>query len=512
MNEGKMLVAGPLSLFCARLSCACGFSSRDKEAVAAGLTGIFLILLQAKNQPDLSAPRASLEVSLQCFIPLPSLIFTLHSATVLSELTIFAEILWCGVMIPDESSPITREHHFDQFLAKLGAAVDHPSLAKALRDYCAGLLLLLKRKSIEPIAAQVAPGKARNKHQSVRQFIADPPWCDAAVMRVIRNYVSPAFERYGGVTASVVDDTSLPKNGSHSGDAARQYCDQLGKVANCQVAVSLSWSNHWMSLPIAHDLYLTEEWANDLERRKRADVPEQVELRNKIQIALGQIDQAVNAGVELGVISTDAAYSNNTDFRDELTTLGLRYCVAVRGTTTVWEPGKGPLPPKKRGRRGRTVALRENAKGELSSCFAAVRVRPAHRDHLRREPRPEEWLLVEWPLGESAPTNYWLSTLPRRSSRKRLVYFAKIRWRIERDYEELKQETGLGHYEGCKWRGFHHHATMCIAVYGFLVSERGLFSPRSVGCQPRFKKSTIPGSQRPDLPAITAGMSQSEFT
>jgi SRSO17 transposase len=443
-------------------------------------------------------------------------------------------------MIHDKSSPITREQRLEQYLAMLGVAVDHSSRAKALRDYCTGLLLPLERKSIEPIAAQVAPSKAKNKHQSLQQFIADSPWCDAVVMSVIRNYVSPAFERLGGVTASIVDDTGLPKNGTHSVGAARQYCGQLGKLANCQVAVSLSWANHWMSLPIAYDLYLTKEWANDLRRRKRAGIPEQIEFRNKIQIALGQITWAVNAGIELGVISADAAYGNDTDFRDDLTTLGLRYCVAVRETTTVWEPGKGPLPPKKRGRRGcrpfrlqrdeqhkpvtvkklaqslpkesfRTVAWREGAKGELSSRFAAVRVRPAHRDHLRREPRPEEWLLVEWPLGESAPTNYWLSTLPRRTSRKRLVYFAKIRWRIEHDYEDLKQETGLGHYEGRKWRGFHHHATMCIAVYGFLVAERGLFSQKDVGYQPRFKKFAISGSQRPDAPAITAGTSQSDF-
>jgi len=437
-------------------------------------------------------------------------------------------------------SQVTREQRFDQYLTMLSEAVDHPDRAKALRDYCTGLLLPVERKSIEPIAAQIAPGKAKNKHQSLQQFITDAPWRDATVMRATRDFVLPVFERQGGVEASIVDDTGLPKQGKHSVGVARQYCGQLGKVTNCQVAVSLSLVNQWMSLPIAYDLYLPKEWAGDPERRKKAGVPEEIEFRTKPRIALEQIERAVEAGIELGVICADAAYGDETDFRDRLTALHLRYCVGIRETTTVWEPGKGPLPPRARSDRGRKPFLlrrdkrhqpvtvkelaqslpeksfrnltwREGAKGELSSRFAAVRVRPAHQDYRRREPRDEEWLLIEWPEGESAPTKYWLSTLPRRSSKKALVYFAKLRWRVERDYEELKQEAGLGHYEGRKWRGFHHHATMCIAVYGFLVAERGLFPPRGVGSQSGFKELAIPGGQRSDKSSGASRTTQSNF-
>src|SRR5262249_53491590 len=162
-------------------------------------------------------------------------------------------------MIPDASSPIPREQRFDQYLALLGAAVDHPRRAKALRVYCTGLWLPLERKRLEPIAAQVAPGKAKNKHQSLQQFIADAPGCDAAVRSVTRKSVPPAVGRHGGAPAPIVDDTGFPKNGGHSVGVARQYCGQLGKVANSQVAVSRSWAHQWMSLPSASDLYLTQE-------------------------------------------------------------------------------------------------------------------------------------------------------------------------------------------------------------------------------------------------------------
>jgi SRSO17 transposase len=439
-----------------------------------------------------------------------------------------------------ESSQTIREQRFDQYLAMLSEAVDHPDRAKALRDYCTGLLLPLERKSIEPIAAQVAPTKTKAKHQSLQQFIADAPWRDAAVLRVTRQYALPAFQRCGGVEATIIDDTGHPKKGNHSVGVARQYCGQLGKVDNCQVAISLSLVNQWISLPVAYDLFLPEEWASDRERRQKAGVPDEIKFRTKPNIALNQIEWAVRTGLELGVIGADAAYGDATDFRDGLTALGLLYCVGIRETTTVWEEGQGPLPPKEYSGRGRKPSLlrrdeqhqpatvkelaqglpeesfrkvtwREGARGKLSSRFAAVRVRPAHLDYLRSAPRAEEWLLIEWPEGESEPTQYWLSTLSPRTLIKRLVYFAKLRWRIERDYEDLKQETGLGHYEGRKWRGFHHHATMCIAVYAFLVAERGLFPPSEVGSQSGLEEFAIPRSQRSSKSSGATGTTQSNF-
>jgi SRSO17 transposase len=280
----------------------------------------------------------------------------------------------------------------------------------------------------------------------------------------------------------------------------------VGKQENCRIAVSLSVATWDSSLPIAYRLYLPKEWAEDAKRRDKAEVPEEVEFQTKPEIALDQIRAAAAAQVARGVVLADAAYGINTEFRDGLTQLQLQYVVGVQSSLTVWEPGKQPLPAKPRGKMGRPPRLlqrtadhqpvsvkqlamslpssafqeitwREGTERKLRSRFAAVRVRPAHRDYEKAEPRAEEWLLIEWPRSEAEPTKYWISTLPTNTPLKALVKMAKHRWIIERDYQELKQELGLGHFEGRNWRGFHHHATLCIAAYGFLVAERTRFSP-----------------------------------
>jgi SRSO17 transposase len=270
--------------------------------------------------------------------------------------------------------------------------------------------------------------------------------------------------------------------------------------------VSLSVATWSSSLPIAYRLYLPKEWAEDDERRAKTEVPKEVAFQTKPAIALDQIRAAVAANLDRGVVLADAAYGINTEFREGLTELDLQYVVGVQSSMTVWEPGKQPLPAKSRGKTGRpprllqrstdhqpvsvkqlamslpstvfkNITWREGADRKLQSRFAAVRVRPAHRDYWKAEPHAEEWLLIEWPRGEKEPTKYWVSTLPPTTTLKALIKMAKHRWIIERDYEELKQELGLGHFEGRNWRGFHHHATLCIAAYGFLVAERSLFSP-----------------------------------
>jgi SRSO17 transposase len=304
-----------------------------------------------------------------------------------------------------------------------------------------------------------------------------------------------------------VDDTGLPKKGTHSVGVARQYCGQVGKQDNCRVAVSLSVRTRDASLPIAFRLYLPEVWANDAGRRQQAGVPEEVRFQTKPQIALEQIRQALQEGVSQAPVLADAGYGIDSQFRAGLTELGLPYVVGVQSSTSVWAPGKAPLPAKPWSGQGRpprllrrdpdhlpvsvrelglslaarawkTITWRAGTKQPLKSRFAALRVRPAHRDHDRAESYPDEWLLMEWPKGESEPTKYSLSTLPKTSSLQELVRMAKHRWIIERDYQELKQELGLGHYEGRGWRGFHHHAPLCIAAYGFLVAERSRFPPR----------------------------------
>jgi len=249
-----------------------------------------------------------------------------------------------------------------------------------------------------------------------------------------------------------------------------------------------------------------KEWAEGTARRERPEVTEKITFQTKPDIALEQIRAALAAQVPRGVVLADAAYGMNTEFRDELTKLELQYVVGVQSSMTVWAPGKQPLPAKPRRKMGRPPRLlrrsaehqpvsvrelavslpstafqeitwREGAERKLRSRFATVRIRPAHRDYWKAEPHAEEWLLIEWPRGEQQPTKYWLSTLPPTTKLKALVKMAKHRWVIERDYQELKQELGLGHFEGRNWRGFHHHATLCIAAYGFLVAERNRFSP-----------------------------------
>ena len=272
------------------------------------------------------------------------------------------------------------------------------------------------------------------------------------------------------------------------------------------MAVSLSAANEAASLPIAYQLYLPQAWADDPERRRKAKVPPEVLFQTKPQIALDQIKVAKAQGFAPGVILADAGYGADGTFRAGLSALDLAYVVGVQPTLSVWRPGEEPLPPKPWSRKGRPpsllrrgpdhkpvsakalaeqlpreawhhIAWREGTNRDLTSRFAAVRLRPASRDYNRTAPRAEEWLMVEWPEDAPEPTKYWLSTMPPETSIEGLVKTAKLRWRIERDYQDLKQELGLGHYEGRGWRGFHHHASLCIAAYGFLIILRGRIPP-----------------------------------
>ena len=388
----------------------------------------------------------------------------------------------------------------------LAIAAGHEDRHAPLKNYCRGLLLPGERKSIEPMAARLEPGSVQATRQSLHHLVAKAPWSDETLLEHVRKQVLPAMRKQGPVVAWIVDDTGFPKKGTHSVGVARQYCGQVGKQDNCRVAVSLSVATWNASLPVDYRLYLPKEWAEDFTRRKETEVPKEVRFQTKPEIALDQIRAALAAKVDRGVVLADAAYGINTEFRDGLTDLELQYVVGVQSTMTVWGPGQQPLPAKPRGRMGRPprllrrsnqhqpvsvkqlamslpstafreVTWREAGERKLRSRFAAVRVRAAHRDYEKAEPHAEKSLLIEWPRGEAEPTKYWVSTLPPTTKLKALIKMAKQRWIIERDYEELKQELGLGHFEGRNWRGFHHHATLCIAAYGFLVAERTRFSP-----------------------------------
>jgi len=424
------------------------------------------------------------------------------------------------------------ESRFSAYVEGLVSVIGHKDRARPLHDYCVGLMLPCERKSVEPMAAVTAPSRTAAQHQSLLHFVGEGRWSDEKVLAKVREIVLPEVERHGPINAWIIDDTAFPKQGRHSVGVARQYCGQLGKQDNCQVAVSLSVANDHASLPVAYRLYLPEDWAGDSKRRRKTGVPEDVRFKTKPEIALEQIDVACKAGLPRGVVLMDAGYGCNTELRAGVSALALCYVAGIMPQTSVWALGTGPLPPKKWSGRGRppkllrrdgkhqpisvkelalglpkrawrTIKWREGATDWLSSRFARVHVRVAHRDYSLTDSRPEEWLLIEWPKGENEPTKYWLSTLPKDISFRRLVDTAKLRWRIERDYQELKQELGLGHFEGRGWRGFHHHATLCIAAYGFLISERETIPPSAPRSATLFPELAVPDDYRPRGSAAT---------
>jgi SRSO17 transposase len=412
---------------------------------------------------------------------------------------------------------------FEQYLEHLCAGLGHVDRHGGLRGYCAGLLAPLKRKSVEPMAAHLAPLTTRARHQSLHHFVATSDWSDEELLRRVAQWVVPAMD-VGDGGWWVVDDTAFPKQGLNSVGVARQYCGVLGKQDNCQVAVSVSLACEGGSLPVAWRLYLPRQWSEDESRREKAGVPAQIEFATKTAIALKQLQDLLEQGAPRYCVLSDAGYGTETAFRDGLGALGLPYVVGITGQLSVWPPGRQPLPPAPYSGRGsvpkrlriggepehqplsvkelamsltpqhwHTVSWREGSNFTLRSRFARLRVRAAHRDRERSEPRAEEWLLIEWPEGHKEPMKYWLSSLPADIAIDRLVYEAKMRWRIERDYQDLKQDLGLGDYEGRGWRGFHHHAALAIAAYGFLMARR-LRHPQDVG------KKNCARSPEPALP------------
>jgi SRSO17 transposase len=388
----------------------------------------------------------------------------------------------------------------------LAQALGHSDRREPLRAYVQGLLLPGERKSVEPMAAKIDPGHVRARHQSMHHFVAKAPWDYRSMLGVARDRVLDSLERHGPIAAWTLDDTGIPKKGKHSVGVTRQYCGVLGKQDNCQVAVSISLTHELLSVPAAYRLYLPESWANDAARREAAGIPDSIAFLKKWEIALEEIDRLLCDKVPTAPIVMDSGYGNVTEFRQALVARELTYMAGIQSSVVVWPPGKAPLAPRRKPSIGRpptrlrrsashsplcvlqlaqelptrawrTVRWRGGTRGTLRSRFARVRVRPSHRDYGRTTPHPEEWLLIEWPASEPAPTHYWLSNVEPDARLRDLVALAKIRWRIERDYQELKDEIGLDHYEGRGWLGFHHHAALCIAAYAFLIAERARLSP-----------------------------------
>src|ERR1700693_5418470 len=255
------------------------------------------------------------------------------------------------------SAPGPQEKRFAAYIEGLATAAGHKDRQTPLKNYCKGLVLSGERKSIEPMAARLDPENIQPMRQSLHHLVAKAPWSDEVLLEQVRNYVLPTMQKQGPVVAWIVDDTGFPKKGKHSVGVTRQYCGQVGKQENCRVAVSLSVATWSSSLPIAYRLYLPKEWAEDAQRRKKTEVPEEVPFETKPDIALDQIRAAVAAQVDCGVVLADAAYGINTEFRDGLTELELQYVVGVQSSMTVWEPGKQPLPAKPRRKMGRPPRL-----------------------------------------------------------------------------------------------------------------------------------------------------------
>lgn len=412
----------------------------------------------------------------------------------------------------------TLHDAFEAYLDELASTLGHADRVPSFKAYCRGLMLPLARKSVEPIAASVDPENVQARHQALHHLVAKAPWSDRALLKGVAQWVLPHLLP-GTPLYWIIDDTSLRKKGRHSVGVGRQYCGEIGKQDNCQVAVSLSVATARASLPVAWRLYLPTSWTNDPARCRRAGVPADVAFATKPEIALQQVRETLDAGIPPGIVLADAAYGKGTEWREQLANWGLSYCVGVHEDLSVWAPGTEPLPPQWSGRGRpptrwqqtpdhhpvsvealahslaaadyRDVTWREGTNRPLTSRFAAVRVRVA-RDMQYREP---EWLLIEWPRGADEPAKYWVSNQPADIPLTTLVATAKARWRIERDYQELKQEFGLDHYEGRNWRGFHHHASLCIAAYGFLIAER--LRRRDQKKIERFPAPALPKGYRP---------------
>jgi SRSO17 transposase len=365
------------------------------------------------------------------------------------------------------------------------------------RVYVEGLLLDGARKSIEPLASRI-PGA---DVQALRQFVGQSPWAVEAVERQLARKVVDLLSE---PEVWIVDETSFPKAGQHSVGVARQYCGALGKVANCQVAVSLHWSSAEASCPLVWRLYLPKEWLEDAERGEEVKLPPGTVYRSKTELALEAIDQALAWEVPPLPVVADSFYGNDFGFRQALGERGLHYAVQVEPSTVVWtrDPNLPVSPPgeKRTGRPrkyppmeslGRPESLdqvaqqlpasawkrvtwRAGSRGPQRSRFAKLKVWAAHGWRAQEHPqRVAEWLLIEWPQEEKQPTKYWLAQLGSQPlGLRRLVRMAKARWRVEQDYRELKEELGLDHFEGRHWLGWHHHVTLVTLAYAFLQGER----------------------------------------
>ena len=379
----------------------------------------------------------------------------------------------------------------------VGEVVAGMSLARQRENallYVRGLIEHGGRKSLQPTLFRLEETAAR--YESMQQFLADSPWDPRLLVRACAERVAPEL----GVIAWVVDDTGIAKDGKHSPGVKRQYSGTLGKIGNCQVTVSVHAVGERGTLPLGWSLYLPEEWCDDLDRRRRAKIPEAVCFQTKPQLASTLCADAAGWAIPPAPILADCAYGDDSRFRTRLHVLELEYVVAVSSQISVYGPETTFAVPERNGKVGRkrsvarpdrkpesvralaerlpatawkTLPCRTTAAGEeVSSRFAFVRVVATHPVRNDNLPPREEWLIIEWPPGNEAPSDYWLSNLPSKTTRERLARLARLRWTIELDYRQLKGELGLDHYEGRSYAGFHHHCALVSCAHAFLTLER----------------------------------------
>jgi SRSO17 transposase len=425
----------------------------------------------------------------------------------------------------DSHLPAAEAARLDAYLDRLVPVLRQAVRGRMARAYCLGLLAAPGRKSVEPLAGLHGAGHGSKLYQALHHFVAEARWDDQALLAAVAREVLPAIERHGPIRAWIVDDTALAKKGRHSVGVAPQYSGRLGTTTNCQVAVSLSLANAAASLPVAWRLYLPEAWAADHERCRAAGVPLGIRFQSKLELALEQLSAAAEQDLPRGVVLADEAYGGAVRFRDGVRELGLDYAVAIdRAQGVLLDDGKGPLAARAAAHLLPTAAWRAVPGRPGGRRYAALRVRAAPYGR----PGPEEWLLCERGAGPggSLEERFWLASLPAATGLEELVTTAILRWRIERDYQELKQEVGLAHFEGRGWRGVHHHAALCVAAYGFLVRERCLFPPEPGGRHDRAgyasttaaaqsaldRLAQVGAAEEPDLPTAMLPMVRQSLT
>jgi SRSO17 transposase len=378
--------------------------------------------------------------------------------------------------------------------SRIGQVLGDTRRRASFAAYALGLLSEGERKSMEPMAARACgdPKETDAVHQRLQHFVTDSEWDDRAVRRIAHRHALSAMDRREKVHTWIVDDTGFLKQGTHSVGVQRQYTGSAGKTANCQIGVSLSVATPTEHVPVDFELYLPESWTENPARRKEARIPEHIVFKTKIELALDMIHRAVDDNIPFGIVLADSAYGDSSRFRQEVRFLGLDYAVGVHSPTKVWRVDtldrrygdalsvRELAEEMKRDGELRRVTWREGTKASLSSRFAMRRVLPFHQDIWDAAEREAVWLLVEWPAGESEPSHFTFATMPVKVTAKRLVRIVKERYRTERMYEDFKGELGLDHFEGRRFRGWHHHVSVALCCYAFVLAERvRAFSPQS---------------------------------